>query len=57
MTKQTLNESQQSKLQRLYEAVEQDNMEDSSFTELLFELKDQGIDVEQALYDIYDMEL
>lgn len=56
MTKQILTEAQINKLDLLNEALENDNMDDSEFTMVLFELKEEGIDVERVLNERYGVE-
>lgn len=56
MTKQILTEAQINKLDLLNEALENDNMDDSEFTMVLFELKEEGIDVERVLHERYGVE-
>lgn len=56
MTKQILTEAQINKLDLLNEALENDNMDDSEFTMVLFDLKEEGIDVERVLNERYGVE-
>lgn len=52
-----LTESQANRVQTLVENIETNSIGDTEFTNILFELQDEGIDVEKAMLENYGVEL
>jgi hypothetical protein len=55
-TKTILTEAQISQLDILKEAIENDNISDEQFTDILFALKESGVNVEEVLNERYGIE-
>lgn len=51
-----LTESQKNRVEVLLESLENDNVDGEEFTNIMFELQDEGVDVQKVLTEDYGVD-